>query len=135
MRHRDFIEGKVHDYLQTTACAAVDFETMPEFVGRLKGSHGKELASKSNVKLEKDTENDATNEYQGYNLTDAEILQVLNHMPTEPVEIHLMIEELMGRMDEDRQSSLLQLIAEYAGAPDEAMEDIGEEEVIVEEEL
>ena len=104
LRHRDFIEGKVHDYLQTTACAAVDFETMPEFVGRLKGIHGKELASKSNVKLEKDTEteNDAKDEYQGYNLTDAEILQVLNHMPTEPVEIHLMIEELMGRMDEDR---------------------------------
>jgi len=138
LRHRDYIEGKVYDYLETTACAIVDFETMPEFVGRLKkGSHGKEHASKSNEKLEKETDtlNDAKNQEEGYNLTDAEILQVMNHMPKEPVEIHLMIEELMGRMDEDRQSELLQLIAEYAGAPDEAIEDIGEEEEIVEEEL
>jgi hypothetical protein len=61
----------------------------------------------------------------------AEILQISNHMPVHLVEIHLMIEELMGRMDEVKQNELLQLIAEYAGVPGEQME----EEEIFEEAL
>jgi antitoxin component of MazEF toxin-antitoxin module len=46
-------------------------------------------------------------------LTEAEALQVINFMPTEPVEIHLMVEEMHTRMSEDRQRELLDLIASY----------------------
>ena len=137
LRHRDFIEEKVYEYLQTTPCALVDFETMPEFVGRLKGTQEKKedvTSSTEHLKTEskESAEHiDTNDEAQGYNMTDAEILQISNHMPTELVEIHLMIEELMGRMDEVKQNELLKLIADYAGDPGETTE----EEEIVEEAL
>jgi hypothetical protein len=138
LRHRDFIEEKVYEYLQSTPCAIVDFEKMPEFVGRLKGTHTKEEDATSLTKVDaeikeggKEIENETSDKKQGYNLMNAEILQISNHMPVHLVEIHLMIEELMGRMDEVKQNELLQLIAEYAGVPGEQME----EEEIFEEAL
>jgi len=133
LRHRDFIEEKVFEYLQTTACAHVDFQQMPVFISKLKGEYRHTSKEETTAQAEKEAESsaDPNENEEGYNLTDAELLQVLNHMPTEPVEIHLMIEELSSRMDEDRQNDLLQLISEYAGV---AM-DAAEEEEVVEEEL
>eukprot|EP00978_Attheya_sp_CCMP212_P008360 scaffold19705_cov58-Attheya_sp.AAC.2 len=49
----------------------------------------------------------------GFGLTDAETLQVLNMMPQESVDIHLMIEDLTVRMTEERQEELLELIQSY----------------------
>ena len=37
----------------------------------------------------------------------------MNFMPTEPVEIHLMVEELHARMTEPQQEQLLELIRSY----------------------
>ena len=37
-------------------------------------------------------------------------------MPTTPVEIHLMIEDLANRLDEDEQGKLTELISQYAGS-------------------
>jgi hypothetical protein len=54
----------------------------------------------------------------GFGLTDAETLQILNLMPKEPVEIHLMIEDLQSRFGEDRQQELLNIIAKYSGYND-----------------
>jgi DNA-directed RNA polymerase subunit F len=48
-----------------------------------------------------------------FGLTEAEAIQIANFMPTEPVEIHLMVEELHNRMTEAKQQELLQCIASY----------------------
>eukprot|EP00558_Chaetoceros_sp_UNC1202_P006004 CAMPEP_0197233366 /NCGR_PEP_ID=MMETSP1429-20130617/1436_1 /TAXON_ID=49237 /ORGANISM="Chaetoceros sp., Strain UNC1202" /LENGTH=200 /DNA_ID=CAMNT_0042691593 /DNA_START=205 /DNA_END=807 /DNA_ORIENTATION=- len=165
LRHRDFIEEKVCEYLYTTPCANVHFEQMPELVWRLKGGrmekneeadageNGHSADADITVKKDDDDDDDVTmkkeeeednnittnddnnDESAGFDLTDAETLQLLNHMPTEPVEIHLMIEELTSRMDDDRQNEMLQLISEYAGVAEEATEEeeeelVGEEEVV-----
>ena len=50
---------------------------------------------------------------KGFDLTEAESLQILNCMPTEPVEIHLMIEDLQDRMPAQQQDELLALVKEY----------------------
>ena len=60
-----------------------------------------------------------------FGFTDAEILQILNLMPTTPVEIHLMIEDLPNRLDEDEQCQLIDLIKSYSlssGGVDEGEE-------------
>lgn len=133
LRHRDFIEEKVLDYLQYTPAANVEFEKMPELISRLNGENPVQSIEQDKEPVQ-DEAHDASKansqEEKGYNLTDAETLQLLNHMPTEEVEIHLMIEDLMERMDENRQRQLLQLISEYAGEPvqGEFEEEEGEEE-------
>jgi RNA polymerase Rpb4. len=135
LRHRDFVETKVLEYLQSTPCANVEFGRMPEFVSKLKGSKAKfdsgiqpkDSGEGGVTEMGRDQNNDITEDFQ---LKDAEILQILNHMPSEPVEIHLMIEDLMSRMDEEKQSKLLQLISEYSNRQNGTME---EEEEIVEE--
>jgi tetrahydromethanopterin S-methyltransferase subunit A len=107
---------------------------MPEFVSKLKGSKEKfdgdgqpKDSFEGEVAKADDEQNGTAEDFQ---LTDAEILQILNHMPSEPVEIHLMIEDLMSRMDEEKQNNLLQLITEYSNRQDGCME---EEEVIEED--
>ena len=74
----------------------------------------------------------------GYGLTDAETLQILNHLPvTEPVEIHLMIEDLPSRLDKDRQTELLDCLKEFVEekAEDGDVADPEEEEIVEEEEV
>lgn len=54
----------------------------------------------------------------GYGLTNTEILQILNHLPTSPVELHLLIEDLENRPGfngEEKQVKFLKLISEYSG--------------------
>eukprot|EP00555_Chaetoceros_dichaeta_P010067 CAMPEP_0198264812 /NCGR_PEP_ID=MMETSP1447-20131203/17861_1 /TAXON_ID=420782 /ORGANISM="Chaetoceros dichaeta, Strain CCMP1751" /LENGTH=200 /DNA_ID=CAMNT_0043953917 /DNA_START=66 /DNA_END=665 /DNA_ORIENTATION=+ len=151
LRHRDFIEHSVYDYLQgcsSRANGSATIEKMPELVKKLKArappppptkssSNSSNTGGNDFVKMEEgenDTlitggtsgvidmvdndDNEAVEfpdrgdgeENGGYGLTDAETLQILNHLPiTEPVEIHLMIEDLSSRLDEDKQTELLQL--------------------------
>lgn len=133
LRHRNFIEEKVFEYLQTTPCANVDIDQMPSLITALIGGEKNSSDSKSHSDEEKAQVENVDRAEKGYNLIDAEILQVLNLMPTEKVEAHLMIEQLENRMDDDRQDQMLQLISEYSGKNDSIIE--GEEEEIVEEEL
>ncbi len=126
LRHRDFIEEKVLEYLQTTPCANVELQRMPELISKLNGWNVDSV--NETVKSDGDTESIETT--TGYRLMDAEILQILNLMPTEKVEAHLMIEQLENRMDDHRQDQLLQLISEYAGHYPEVFE-----EELVKEEL
>jgi hypothetical protein len=88
LRQRDWIEEKVLEYLRSTPCVQAAPDKMPQLVKRLRGRPK-----------------------EGFGLTDAETLQVLNFMPRESVEIHLMIEELQVRMPEERQDELLELVA------------------------
>jgi RNA polymerase Rpb4 len=48
-----------------------------------------------------------------FDLTALETMQILNFMPTELVELFLIVEELADRMNEERQQELLRLIASF----------------------
>jgi DNA-directed RNA polymerase subunit F len=84
--HRDWIQEHVLEYLKSTPCVNI-------------ASTSKLEELKSKVK--------------GYGVTEAESIQILNLMPTEPVEIHLMVEDLHSRMSETKQEDFLNLIQSY----------------------
>ena len=73
---------------------------------------------------------------EDFGLTSAETLQILNFMPRETVEIHLIIQDLPSRLTEERQEELLKLIGSYITEPDEEQGDInGNEELVENEEV
>ena len=45
-------------------------------------------------------------------MNDAETLQVLNLIPRETVELHLMVEDISTRLSKERQADLLKMAAE-----------------------
>lgn len=141
LRHRDWVEESVLEYLQTTPCSAVDKSQMPELVAKLKGrkkptqvARTPDLASfvseSGNDHAEENGGENGSNTCQdeGFGLTDGETLQVLNLMPREPVEIHLLVEDLPSRMSEERQSELLDLVGMYSGTNDNVEEELVETE-------
>lgn len=95
-KHRDWIENKVVEYLKTTPCISLGKSDIGSFQNTL---------MKSKKRKSVDTSNEI-----GFGLTEAEALQVLNFMPKEKVEIHLMVEELHTRMTDERQDELLEYI-------------------------
>ena len=134
LRHRDFIEEKLLEYLHTTPCANVDIEQMPTLISKLMGGTNETAESIEAEGNGEDAEPKHLDDgVKGYNLMDAEILQILNLMPTEKVEAHLMIEQLENRVDDDRQDQMLQLISEYSGNNADADADALEEEIVEEE--
>jgi len=98
-RNRNWIEENVHAYLKATPCVLLDKSRRQELQTALQSSKQGIIGSES--------------ARQGFNLTEAESLQILNFMPTEPVEIHLMIEELHARMSEKEQDELLEMVGTY----------------------
>ena len=105
LRHCDWIHEKVYEYLKKTPCTAVQTENMSTLVTELK---------------------------EKFDLTAAESLQILNFMPRESVEIHLIIESLPSRLTEERQAELLSLIGSYVKTDGEqVMVNGGTEEDIV----
>jgi hypothetical protein len=97
--HRDWIEQNVYEYLQPTPCGQIEKSRRNEFQNALRSNKKQATATSATT--------------TGFDLTEAESLQILNFMPTEPVEIHLMIEELHARMTEKQQEGLLEFIASY----------------------
>mmetsp|Transcript_26278 Transcript_26278/g.77699 ORF Transcript_26278/g.77699 Transcript_26278/m.77699 type:complete len:221 (-) Transcript_26278:76-738(-) len=153
LRHRDWVEETVLEYLQGTPCATADKGRMPEFVGKLRGQK-KPIAAQTkrsakatgstsmdsesgNHHADDDRGENGTNERQDeeFGLTDGETLQVLNLMPREPVEIHLLVEDLPSRMSEERQAELLELVGQYSGADDPGEEELDDAEDFEEEEI
>jgi hypothetical protein len=134
LRHRDFIEEKLLEYLHTTPCANVNIQQMPTLISKLMGGSSTNETAEY-IEAEGNGEDVEPKHFddcgEGYNLMDAEILQILNLMPTEKVESHLMIEQLENRLDDDRQDQMLQLISEYSG--NNAYTDALEEEIVEEE--
>lgn len=92
MKHRDGIEQAVVEYLEATRCVRV--RRRDELLSVLQ----------SRKKRKRMT---------GFALTEAESIQVVNSMPTEPVEIHLLVEDLQARMTEKQQEDLLNTINSY----------------------
>ena len=124
-QHRDWIEEHVFGYLQTTPCVALESTSqMKQLKAKLVSTKRQKKAKSTGLSSTKSTTNKNANDSDkissittGFGLTEAEAIQVLNFMPTELVEIHLMIEELNSRLDENRQEELLQLIQSYSKNP------------------
>ena len=121
MRHRDWIEEEVHKYLQSTPCVRLDPDRTEEFKSKLKGSkRSRQPASskKSETNRNGDDVQNATTTTAttttGYGLTAAESLQIMNMMPLELVEIHLMVDDLQSRMSETQQEEFLEFIQSYS---------------------
>jgi hypothetical protein len=120
LKQRDWVEEKVLEYLKSTPCGQADIDKLPKLVKRLRGNN-------------KTPANAA-----GFGLTDAESLQVLNFMPRESVEIHLMIGELQNRMTDARQEEMLDVVEaclvkeseNEVGQDDTKMDDAGDEEIV-----
>lgn len=112
-KHRDWIESQVVEYLKTTPCVDLERENLETFQSTLMSS--KKLKSSGNTASE-----------TGFGLTEAEALQVVNFMPKEKVEIHLMVEELHTRMTDDRQDELLQYIQSHSTEKDSSQQKCGD---------
>ena len=91
-------------YLQDTAMAVSLMESYIDDSDekRLTVSRPKAKVSDFILKLEK------------FDLTDGEILQILNLLPKEQVDLHLIIQECESRFDEEKREDLINLIAEYS---------------------
>ena len=134
-RHRDWIESRLLEYLKNSSCGheKVDSSKMRELVGKLRGvgtagfdaTHSESAADTEIANADQISPNDNRGQEReesarggggaGFGLTDGETLQILNHMPSELVELHLMIEDLPSRMNDERQEELLALVGEYTG--------------------
>jgi len=126
-RHRDWVEGKVLEYLESTPCTRLDMSRQKELKSvlesRKRRAADRNPATSGTASSSEDDDEDDNGLHRlqhkqhpiaGFNLTEAESLQVMNFMPTEPVEIHLMVEDLHDRMSESEQDALLELIASYS---------------------
>jgi hypothetical protein len=110
-KHRDWIEDHVFEYLQQTPCVNLDASKRNQLKSKLMSTKKKPSANGKSSK--KPSANGKSSKITGFGLTEAESLQVLNFMPQEKVEIHLMVEELHARMSEERQDELLELIKSH----------------------
>lgn len=122
-KQKRWIEERVLEYIESTPCAKVDFDRLPKLVKRLR-------SNSSNIKEKKKGKDDQTEKMNGisngsastpaplssedhFGLTDAETLQVLNLIPQELVEYHLIVEDISSRMSEERQIELIDVVKEY----------------------
>ena len=112
-QNRDWIEQTVLDHLESSPAGGpgAKVEEVPKLAERLRRdpAGGASTSTKNGDKYP-----------PGYGLTDAETLQLLNHLPTSLVELHLLIEDIDQREaldDEEKQMGLLRLISEYSGRP------------------
>jgi hypothetical protein len=127
--HRDWIQEHVLEYLKSTPCVNIPTSKLNEL--KLKcTSKGLSLSSSSLTITKKKrqtvsgdpavsspkplpSKRKSSSSSPGYGLTEAEAVQILNFMPQEPVEIHLMIENLHDRMSETKQEEFLEMIRSY----------------------
>ena len=121
LQHKYWIEEHVYEYIKSaTPCGNANPKRMPELVRVLKQGNvvGEMKRSTTAVKEEEGingytSHEDVISSYQGFGLSDAE-LQILNWMPKEMVEFHLIIEDLSSRLPEEQQMGLIEVIHKYA---------------------
>ena len=128
-QQRDWIEQTVLEYLKSSPAGSstVKMDELPKLVETLR-REVPAAAAPADADATKSTKNENDDDsMRGYGLTTAETLQVLNHLPTSLVELHLLIEDLEKRIpDEEKQMDFLRLISQYSGR--EVEEAAGEEE-------
>ncbi|VEU37305.1 unnamed protein product [Pseudo-nitzschia multistriata] len=122
--NRDWIQQHVLDYLKGTPCVNIPTAKLGELKARCmkKESVSSPIRKKrkapskgsSSPSSPKHASRSSKQAQKGcYALTEAETLQVLNFMPQEMVEIHLMVEDLHDRMSEAKQEEFLEMIRSY----------------------
>ena len=107
-RHSDWIEDKVYEYLKSSPCVHANESKLDELHSKLTSSKRQRQSADPTFRPVP-----SHSSVTSFGLTEAEAIQIANFMPTEPVEIHLMVEELHNRMTEAKQHELLQCIASY----------------------
>lgn len=128
---RDWIEQTVLGYLKSSPVGSSDLnmDEMPKLIETLRREEAITTAPSDAAakKLKADADQDIM---QGYGLTTAETLQVLNHLPTSLVELHLLIEDLEKRVpDEEKQMEFLKLICQYSGREVDEQEESTEDDM------
>lgn len=118
--HRDWIQDHVLEYLKGTPCVNIPPSKLHELKSKCTSkSSSSTLATKEKRRPLRDAtvssrpKSSSKSSFPGYGLTEAEAVQVLNFMPEEPVEIHLMIDDLHDRMSEKKQEEFLCMIRSY----------------------
>lgn len=99
--HRDWIETQVVDYLQNNSATTR--------LGTSRNAHTLQTRLRQQKKMRTNNHGRTS----AFDLTEAEALQIVNLVPTEPVEIHLLIEELHDRMTARQQQELLETIQSF----------------------
>lgn len=124
-KNRDWIEQTVLNHLQSSPVGKINeklLENMPKLVEQLRrdpATSGEEVNSHHHTEVGNGQPQEQLAGY-GYGLTKTETLQILNHLPSSLVELHLLINDLERRehLDEDeKQLKLLRLISQFAGEP------------------
>jgi len=117
-RHRpsNRVAKKVKEYLEKTQCTRIELSKSQGLLQKLQSQKKRGIlpsspASTTNGNVTEDAPTTITN--TGFGLTHAEAIQCLNTVPTEPVEIHLLIEDLPGRLSDRQQEELLELMRSY----------------------
>jgi RNA polymerase Rpb4 len=124
VRHRDWIEDQVVQYIQQTA--TMDLHSVKNTIPlrsvllrrkRPKLSQ-KEVSSGLDpvATLHSDCTTQTTSAIEteirtsGFHLTEAEMIQILNHSPREMVDLHLLIDQIHDRLKVPEQEDLLRII-------------------------
>lgn len=104
----------VRKYLETTPCVRIDSSKSHELLQKLQSQKKRAILPPApTITNSGSGEASPSSEATGFGLTLAEAIQCLNMVPTEPVEIHLLVEDLPGRLAERQQQELLDLISLY----------------------
>lgn len=126
-QNRDWIEQTVLNHLQSSPVGGSDvkLDEIPKLVERLRRDTGATRLSALSIKEEEvNSQSDGDEEQPlGYGMTNAETLQVINHLPTSLVEVHLLIEDIEKREhldEEEKQMKFLRLVSKFSGRPVEA---------------
>lgn len=116
----DQVAAQVEDYLRNTSpCTRIDPAQSQELMNRLQRSpkKGSLLGLSEDDKNRKNgdssSSSSSTTTTAGFGLTQAEAIQCLNMVPTEPVEIHLVVEDLTNRLSERQQDELLNVMKSF----------------------
>ena len=110
--HRDWIQEQVLQYLKSTACVNLHISKLNELKSKCMSTKKNKRRPQQKNERQQSTPLTAS-QTSGYGLTEAEAIQILNFMPQEPVEIHLMVEDLHARMSETKQEEFLAMIRSY----------------------